>query len=70
MCAPWYESYGIAKNSTDDIDLGLLGMDNGGRNSKSGVSGRTRQLPETLAHALVNLVLHNTLSTGHENSHN
>ena len=34
---------------------------------KSGVSGRTRLLPGTLAHALV--VLHNALPTGHETSH-
>ena len=35
--------------------------------AKSGVSGRTRLLPGTLAHVLV--VLHNTLPTGHENDH-
>ena len=34
---------------------------------KSGVSGRTWLLPGTLAYALV--VLHNTLPTGHETSH-
>jgi hypothetical protein len=34
---------------------------------KSGVSGRTRLLPGTLAHALV--VLRNALRTGHETSH-
>ena len=32
--------------------------------AESGVSGRTRLLPRTLAHALV--VLHNALPTGHE----
>jgi hypothetical protein len=36
--------------------------------AESGVSGRTRLLPGTLAHALV--VLHNALPTGHEASHN
>ena len=36
--------------------------------AESGVSGRTRLLPGTLAHALV--VLHNALPTGHETSHN
>ena len=35
--------------------------------AESGVSGRTRLLPDTLAHALV--VLHNTSPTGHETSH-
>jgi hypothetical protein len=35
---------------------------------KSGVSGRIRLLPGTLAHALV--VLHNALLTGHETCHN
>ena len=34
----------------------------------SGVSGRTRLLPSTPAHALA--VLHNTLPTGHETSYN
>ena len=35
--------------------------------AESGVSGRTRLLPGTLAHVLV--VLHNTLPTGHETPH-
>jgi hypothetical protein len=36
--------------------------------AESGVSDRTRLLPRTLTHVLV--VLHNTLPTGHETSHN
>ena len=37
---------------------------------ESGVSGRTRLPPRTLAHAIVHVVLHNALPTGHETSHN
>jgi hypothetical protein len=45
----------------------FLRQDVANMGGKSGVSGRTRLLPGTLAHALV--VLQNALPTGHENYH-
>ena len=50
-------SIGLTRRSRRDDPLG-----------KSGVSGRKRLLPGTLAHTLV--VLHNALPAGHETSHN
>ena len=66
-----YPDLGPKGSVTIQCGIGFFFLRQGVRNlgAESGVIGRTRLLPRTLAHALIYIVLDNTLPTGHETPH-